>query len=357
MTPQLLAKISDLVKAGATVLGSPPTKSPSLSDYPECDKKLQALAADLWGGLDAPGEVTKHSYGRGAVYWGGGTPEGLYPDYDTTASVLRQMGIDEDFVTAGPVRYGHRRTDDREIYFLSNKSAEAIQADCTFRVARGEPRLWDPVTGTTRTLPQYKQGSGRTTIPMQFEPYQSFFVVFDRNIASNTPTASGKVNFPKTVPVTTLDGPWEVSFDPKWGGPEKITFDTLQDWTQRTEDSIRHYSGIAAYRKAFDSPKARGQRVFLDLGVVHEMAEVVLNGKKLGVVWCAPWRIDITDALKEKGNQLEIKVANLWTNRLLGDATKPQEQRLTRTALGYRAGGALKPSGLLGPVRVTASPE
>ncbi len=357
MTPQLLAKICDLVKAGATVLGSPPVKSPSLSGYPECDQTLRALAAELWGGQETPGEVTKHSYGRGAVYSGGNPSEGLYPDYDVTASVLRKMSIAEDFVAAGPIRYGHRRTDEREIYFVSNKSAEAIQADCTFRVGKGEPQLWNPVTGTTRSLPQYKQMSGRTTVPMQFEPYQSFFVVFDRNSASNTPTASGKVNFLKTVSVTTLDGPWEVSFDPKWGGPEKITFQTLQDWTQRAEDSIRHYSGIAAYRKAFDSPKVSGQRVFLDLGVVHEMAEVVLNGKKLGVVWCAPWRIDITDALKEKGNQLEIKVANLWTNRLLGDETKPEEQRLTRTALGYRASGALKSSGLLGPVRITATPE
>ena len=82
-----------------------------------------------------------------------------------------------------------------------------------------------------------------------------------------------------------------------------------------------------------------------------------MNGKKLGAVWCAPWRVDITNALREKDNQLEIKVANLWTNRLLGDATIPAEKRLTRTALRYSAGGALIPSGLLGPVRIMASPE
>jgi hypothetical protein len=357
MTPQLLSKISDLVKAGATVLGWPPVKSPSLSDYPACDRELQAMAVKIWGGLEAPGELTKHSYGRGTVYWGGNSSDGLYPDHDIAASVLKKMGIIEDFVTTGPVRYGHRRTDEREIYFVSNKSAEAIQADCTFRLDKGQPQLWDPVTGTTRLLPQYKQLTGRTTIPMLFEPYQSFFVVFPRNDASKTSAASGKVNFPKTEPIMTLDGPWEVSFDPKWSGPEKVTFETLQDWTQRTEDSIRHYSGIAAYRKAFDSPKVRGQRVFLDLGLVHEIAEVVLNGKKLGIVWCAPWRLDITDALKEKGNQLAINVANLWTNRLLGDETKPQEKRLTRTALAYRASGALKPSGLLGPVKITATTE
>ncbi len=357
MTPQLLAKISDLVKAGATVLGSPPVKSPSLSDYPACDRKLRAMAGKLWGGMEAPGELTRHNYGQGAVYWGGTVPKGLYPDYDMAASVLKRMGIVEDFATTGPVRYGHRHTEKREIYFLSNTSAKTVQADCTFRVCKGQPQLWNPVTGTTRLLPQYKQTSERTTIAMRFEPYQSFFVVFPRNDATKTPTGSGKVNFPRMEPIRTLDGPWEVSFDPKWGGPKKITFETLQDWTNRTEDSIRHYSGIATYRKAFNSPKVWGQRVFLDLGVVHEMAKVVLNGKTLGVVWCAPWRIDVTDALNAKGNQLEIKVANLWTNRLLGDAKKPAEQRLTRTVLKYNAKGELKSSGLLGPVRITVIPE
>jgi len=357
MTPQLLARISDLVQAGATVLGWPPVKSPSLSDYPACDGKLRAMAGKLWGGMKAPDKLTKRSYGRGAVYWGGNPTKGLYPDYDTAASVLKKMGIAEDFVTAGPVRYGHRRTDDREIYFVSNKSAETIQADCTFRAGKGQPQLWNPVTAATRPLPQYKQAGERTTIAMRFEPYQSFFVVFPRKETGKKQTASDKVNFPKAEPMMILDGPWEVSFDPKWGGPAKITFKTLQDWTKHTEDNIKHYSGMASYRKTFDCPKVSGKRVFLDLGVVHEMAGVALNGKKLGVVWCAPWRIDITDALKEKGNQLEIKVANLWTNRLIGDAKKPAEKRLTRTALRYRAGGALKPSGLLGPVRITASPE
>jgi len=353
MTPQLLSKIRGLVQAGATVLGSPPVKSPSLSGYPKCDEQLKALAVELWGGLESPGVLTRRRYGRGAVYRPGRSSDGLYPGYDAAASVLKKMGITEDFVTTGPVRYGHRRTAQREIYFLSNKSAETIQADCTVRVGEGQPQLWDPVTGTTRPLPQYSQRSGRTTIPMAFEPYQSFFVVFSHKDAARTSTARVNVNFPKLKPLMSLAGPWEVSFDPRWGGPAKISFDALEDWTHRAEDGVRHYSGIAVYRKTFDSPKVSGRRVFLDLGVVHEVAGVVLNGKELGVVWCAPWRIDITDVLKGQGNQLEIKVANLWTNRLLGDAEKPAQHRLTRTVLNYRARGSLKASGLLGPVRLT----
>ena len=189
---------------------------------------------------------------------------------------------------------------------------------------------------------------------MEFAPYQSFFVIFPRKGSSKVLVNANSVNFPKTTPVKTLEGSWEVSFDPKWGGPEKITFPKLQDWTHRREEGIRYYSGIATYRKIFDSPEFSGKRVYLDLGRVHEMAEITLNGKELGVVWCAPWRIDISDALKAKGNQLEIKVANLWPNRLIGDAARPAKERLTWTIQGhpYEEGSRLLPSGLSGPVQL-----
>ncbi len=162
------------------------------------------------------------------------------------------------------------------------------------------------------------------------------------------------MNFPGTVPVATLEGAWEVAFDPAWGGPEHLTFPRLQDWTKRAEPGIRYYSGMATYRKTFEAPNIPDGRAYLDLGTVHEMAAVSLNGKKLGVVWCAPWRVDITDALKAKDNRLEITVANLWRNRLLGDRKLPETKRLTRTALRYRARGELLPSGLIGPVVIEA---
>ncbi|GAI55356.1 unnamed protein product, partial [marine sediment metagenome] len=156
MTPKLLAKIESLVKSGAAVIGSPPVKSPSLENYPDCDSEVKKLAKKLWGTLERPAEIIKRKYGRGTIYFGGPKPKKLYPEYDSTASVLKQMGVSEDFTSTGPVRYGHRTTKQQEIYFVSNKSAESIQADCTFRVGKGKPQLWDPVTGQSRTLPQYK---------------------------------------------------------------------------------------------------------------------------------------------------------------------------------------------------------
>ena len=378
MTPQLVKKIGQLIQSGAVVVGFPPRKSPSLAGFPACDSEVQSLAEKIWGGLDAPPAITQRKLGRGSVYWGApllAKAKELYPDYVQTASVLSGLGVDEDFTSTGPVRYGHRRTADRDIYFVSNRTSQPVNAACTFRAAQGSPELWDPMTAERRMLPQFTAEKGATTIPLEFAAYQSFFVVFSPQPTKAKP-ASGKVenNFPALKPVQTLEGSWTVAFDPKWGGPEKIPFDALQDWTQREESGIKYYSGIATYRKSFDFTPVAGTKVFLDLGVVNDMARVRLNGKDLGVVWCAPWRVDITAAVKTGDNQLEIEVVNRWPNRLIGDQqdadANARDVQWTEGFLGgkakktgrytftsfnpYKQDSKLLPSGLLGPVQLLA---
>ncbi len=370
MTPALLAKIRELVKAGATVMGTPPLKSPSLSGYPLCDAEVQALVKDLWGSQDAPQTATKRGYGRGFIHWGGElSPKDppLYPSYNLTATLLKEMGLTEDFTATGPVRYCHRRTDDRDIYFVSNRTAAPIQADCRFRVGQGSPQLWDPVTGEQRPLIHFERADAQTSIQLEFDAFQSFFVVFGEKDYSMAKTER---NFPKLKPIQELSGAWEVAFDPKWGGPEKITFDTLQAWADRPEPGIKYYSGIAIYRKSFNLAQVPTGKTYLDLGVVHDMARVKLHGKDLGVVWCAPWRIEVTGAIKAGDNPLEIEVVNRWVNRLVGDKQpadgnvrmvdyppgflagqpfKPGRYTFT-THDPYKPQSPLVPSGLLGPV-------
>jgi hypothetical protein len=153
---------------------------------------------------------------------------------------------------------------------------------------------------------------------------------------------------------STVEGAWDVQFQKNRGAPEQIRFETLTDWSKHFEKGIQHFSGTATYRKAIQVPPnllGPGKRLFLDLGSVQVMAQVRLNGKDLGVVWAAPFRLDISDIARPGENELQITVANLWPNRLIGDQGLPQEERITWTTWNpFDAVTPLLPSGLLGPV-------
>jgi hypothetical protein len=400
MTPELLAKVESLVAAGAAVVGRPPLKSPSLENFPECDARVAALAENLWGGRDVPVRPERRAHGLGSIFWGGELSPAvsldpatavLYPDYAATAAVLEGLGARPDFSASGPIRYTHRSLPDREVYFISNRTAGSVDDICVFRDGTESGELWDAVNGQTRPLRGLRPVAGGIALPVRLEAHQSFFVVFDKKgpdpiqgAAAAAPTgevgrartnASGN-DFPVREQLLTLEGPWTVSFDPAWGGPKSVVFDQLDDWSKRPEDGIRHYSGIAKYAKAFDLPEASGPSgsgdLDLDLGEVKNMARVRLNGHDLGVVWTAPWRVKVTGGLRKHGNRLEIEVANLWANRLIGDESQPWDgvengrwpawlaegrPRPTRrftftTHRFYKAGDPLLPSGLLGPVRL-----
>jgi hypothetical protein len=169
-------------------------------------------------------------------------------------------------------------------------------------------------------------------------------------------------NFPALTTAQEITGAWQVTFDPKWGGPGQVIFEKLDDWIDRPEEGIKLYSGTATYRKTFTFAGGAGNRVplYLSLGSVKYIARVKLNGKDLGTVWTAPWRVEITDVVKTGANELEIDVINLWPNRRIGDASLPEEKRYTHSNIAFspinpanppeRSG--LFPSGLLGPVAI-----
>jgi hypothetical protein len=247
--------------------------------------------------------------------------------------IVRADGLapDVEFLPApeaGSLDWIHRRSAGTDIYFVSNQSTAVVTTGVLFRVDGKQPELWDAVTGSIRDLPEWRREGGRTLVPLRFAPRQSWFVVFRRPL-SDRMEGSG-VNVPAAEKTVELGGPWEVAFDPKWGGPERITFPKLEDWTARPEEGIRYYSGTAVYRKTFtqETALAAGERVLLGLGVVKNVARVQLNGRDLGPVWTAPWEVDLGPALQAGANALEIEVANLWPNRLIGDALLPPEKRL-----------------------------
>lgn len=308
-----------------------------------------------------------------------------YGDFRHVSEALAAMGVPPDFESTGPIRFTHRRDGASDIYFVANREDQRVDADCIFRVDGKSPQIWDPVSGAILPLPQHAGASGRTRIRLRFEPHQSLFVVF----GTATPPAPKRRDFEGPVTLLTLDGPWGVTFDAALGGPASATFERLADWSQHPDDRIRFYSGPATYSTAFDfNGPAIGdphRPVFLDLGRVEVIASVRLNGSDIGTAWCPPWRVDISSALKPADNRLEITVANLWPNRLIGDERfpddcttngtwrtgplpewppwlldrmpRPEPRRITfATFKHWRKDDPLLPSGLLGPVSIVADP-
>jgi hypothetical protein len=373
MTPELLTKIASLVKAGAKVTGNPPSKSPSLVNFPQCDEQVRALAASLWGNNSI---IPTRASLVTSLNAAGQMATELYPLYDSTATLLKKLGVNPDFTSSGSIRYNHRSMSDREVYFVSNRTDQMVEADCMFRDGTPDAELWDAVTGTIKPLKIQNSSSSGISIKIKFDVSQSFFVVFNKTTQPKKDISLSGNGLVDLKPVTILEGPWTVSFDTTWGGPDKVVFETLADWTARPEQGIRYYSGIATYTKTFDLPESVGSvkepALYLNLGVVKNLAQVKLNGKDLGVIWTSPWQVNISGSVKKNGNKLEIKVANLWANRLIGDELLPDDGvkdgkwpdwllngtprtsgRYTFTTHRYyKKGDALFESGLLGPVKV-----
>ena len=366
MTPAVVKKFKELVEGGATLLGSRPRHAPGLTDYPRCDEQVKQLADDLWG-TDTAASGTRR-VGNGRVIWGKTLEEVISSDRLAPDIELKGLPSDVEF------DWIHRRSVTEDIYFIANLSNREVNLDISFRIERKAPELWDAITGSMRRLEEFREENGRTIVPMQFEQRQSFFVVF-RRASNEASSAPGEGNFAGLTDLVTLAGPWEVSFDPTWGGPNTVTFEQLEDWSKRSEEGIRYYSGTATYKKTFDLPHGVREPLYLDLGEVKNLAQVRVNGNDLGVVWTAPWRVAIGNVAREKGNELEIEVVNLWPNRLIGDGKLPKAERRTVTNVQTydavlpkdfddsqcpvceerkRTGKEpeLLPSGLLGPVRI-----
>ena len=330
LRPEALRKIRDLVNDGATLIGTrPPDRSASLENFPACDREIVRLNDDLWRPTGAPRDTKR----KGRVITVGTAAQALGSITGGPDFICRPFHIPafaQEAIVTPRVSYFHRRANETDIYFVSNQEDRAWEILGEFRVIGKQPELWNPVTGDVRPLTDFRPVWVRkaTWVPLQLAPRQSVFVVFRK--PSGNQASVPEPNFPAVHQVLQLDGIWDVSFDPKWGGPEHVTFDALTDWTQRAEPGIRYYSGAAIYRKQFDLPEGstKGVQLNLDLGIVSNLARVRLNDRDLGVVWCAPWHVQVTDAVKPKGNRLEITVVNTWVNRLIGDEQEPEDSQL-----------------------------
>lgn len=355
-------------------------------EQPWDDKYLPGATMGQWG----------THFDRTQTWW---KPAKAFVSYLRRCSAVLQWGhyvpntLDDFGLKLGNmdmvVKSIHRKGDGTDLYFVANTSHYPGKATCTFNVSGMQPELWDPVTGQMRDLKDFAIQAGKTTITMNFDDAQSFFIVFRKKM-----TGLGlvrKPNFAVAKTVTDINGPWIVKFDAAWGGPATaVKFDALSDWAANSDKGIMYYSGTAVYTKSFSIPPADltklNNTVYIDLGLVNDIAKVFINDKEAGIIWTAPWKIAIPSSLLRTNNQLRIEVTNVWANRLIGDEQEPADMKWLPSMYLYNSGQYLKefpdwflkneprpskgrycfttwnyfdshsklsPSGLLGPVKIT----
>lgn len=301
---------------------------------PLAKKRLQQLVRDGATLLLDTLQTTIRQQGKGRV---------IHIPY--TAASFASIGIARDMeTTAKDIAWAHRRSADADIYFISNQQERPREISLSLRIKDKVPQYWDPVTGNIRNA-KWTIENGRTVLSCVLPANGSIFIVFRKDAGKATETSPQRV-------LDALNGNWTVHFDTSYGGPlQPVTFSSLQDWAQQEDSAVRYYSGTAIYRQTFQWHGT--ERAWLNLGKAANIATVKINGTDCGTAWTPPFRLEITKALKQGTNELEIEVTNTWMNRLIGDHRLPEYQRRTYTTAPWRLEGKLPvESGLLGPVEI-----
>ena len=334
---KVLQKIEVLVKAGAIVAGPKPVSTTGLK---EDTNAFNALVNELWGSNDTPKTV-----GRGKVF-----------PTQNILQVLDALQLQPDFEYTKPdsktqLLFVHRKLPTQEFYWVNSRSDKNENIEANFRIAGKAVEIWHPETGKKEPA-SYTIENGRTQVSLQLTPNDAVFVVFGKSSNSSAVT----VPEIKETLLATLDKPWRIDFQKDRGAPANITVDKLSSWTDNTDNNVKYFSGTAAYTQIIDAAAGwfkKDAGLWIDLGDVKNIAEVLVNGKQAGIVWKHPFKVDISAVLKPGKNNLEVRVTNLWVNRLIGDQQPGIEKKITYTTMPfYKADSPLLPSGLLGPVRI-----
>ena len=408
MTVELLQLIEKMVAQGATILGTKPTNTPGLANYKANELKLKSLADKIWGNCDGQ-TIKENSYGKGRVFFG-----------MTFEEAFAAVKVKPDFSYSSPfkstdIQFIHKRIGEQEIYFVSNQKDHPEELICKFRTSGKAPEIWNPENGTTEKMGEYTILGDETILPLRLEAGGSFFVIFtdkseksvvsvtrngnslfpvfnEDSIVAETPTykvsadnlknwslsksgsyefqfsdgTKSTMNVPAIPTDFALNGKWMVSFEKGRNAPDNnVEFDSLIALNLHSNPQIKYFSGIATYTKEIELSTSffePGKGLVLELGELHDMASVKINEQEMGVVWLQPYALNVSNMLKPGKNKIEIKVANSWANRIIGDLLLPEKQRITESNLLKNYGGwgkynkvytpesPLVQSGLIGPV-------
>lgn len=266
---------------------------------------------------------------------------GVRPDLQIKS---RRSATDRVFFT-------HRQTDSADIYFLVNHSATSEFADSIIlRTGYGAAEWWNALDGSRKKLTASRTPDGLKTL-LRLRPGEAGFIVGRDSVAEGLEAYNPALK-ERLAPV---EGTWKITFDTTLGGPaEPVLYrDKLEDWTRSDDREIRYFSGVASYENTFDVPDSvrNGSKLSLRIPGLHGVARVFVNDSVAGTVWCDPWDIDITSLVKRGENRLRIEVRNSLANRMIGDASLPEEERKLKayTQL-YKVGDQPVPSGIVGAV-------
>jgi hypothetical protein len=391
-----LTRIHEISKAGVPVVGLKPGKLAGYNNSAEDVSTFKKIVDEIWA-----------------------NPK-TYSHFDWE-KIIEQEQISPDFKISGrdDITFMHRSTDEAEIYFFYNPDSISRQFEITSRVKEKIPELWNPMLGSTTKIGRFVHDGDKTKVWLTMEAEGSAFLVFresskgvvsvvepgdhpftteytldennklvftsSENGTFEAKTSNGKKlrsiveNIPDPL---QIDGAWDVQFLKEHDYDSTHVFDQLSDWKDNAIDEIQHYSGTAIYRKTFSMEEiSDDKRYVLDLGNVKIVADVKLNGKKVGIDWMPPFELDITDFIQAGENKFEIEITNQWSNRLIGDERYPVDYTLELegnfpkkimpewyvnqepipagkrttfcTATFYKATDPLMPSGLLGPVSIS----
>jgi hypothetical protein len=313
MTLSVLKQIKTMVEAGIKVIGAKPEKSPSLSDN---DAEFQTIANEIWS--------------------------------KSNVTSFDKINIQPDVIISNAknkILYRHRQSTEHEIYWLDNRSDASTEAEVSFRVSGKVPELWNAQTGKLEKV-SYQIKDGRTIIPLKFESWEAYFIVFNEKTIVNGVVIATK----KETILPQISTPWKVSFNDK-----NVTFNALTSWADNADVDIKYFSGTATYENTLKVASVGKTAKFeIDLGDVKNIAEVIINGKNVGTVWKKPFKLDVSEAIKAGENSIQVKVTNTWVNRLIGDAQPDVKVKTTFTTMPfYRANSPLLPSGMMGPVNIS----
>ena len=367
LRPQTMRHVARLIEGGLAVVGNRPTRSPSLQDYPDCDREVATLVDRCWKSKNV------HASLRAAL-------------------AALQLRPDFVFHTDADIRCMHRRNQRGDFYFVSNQTDSDLRCKASVRIGNAIPLLLDPDTKEERTPAQFTSQSETTSVDLHLLPRESLFLfmlpgktdesISAINVATGTApeftmqkggsiaavalssasvrlTSSrnrhAALTFAVKKPVLLNSG-WTVSFPQDLGAPASIELPDLISLDQVHEEGARHFSGTATYRTMFDlstTVSETDELAFLDLGSVGVVAQVTINGAALRTTWKPPFRYDVTHLLRKGKNTLVIQVTNLWANRLIGDSALPPEKRIAKTNYNpYKPDTPLPLSGLKGPVAI-----